>query len=145
MTIQGKPQPGDRNGYGVLYPLRFVGGDFEAGSGFELAKSSAQIILDAEAASEDGVNRGEFPANRRIGTQMGRYVHKNIRGTWETILRAAGLEGLTQLDPRIILDPSKFTVTNINDRRIRVKVGIQGDPAYTGSSKTDFIDTTLGA
>lgn len=144
MTIQGKPQPGDRNGYGVLYPLRFVGGDFEAGSGFDLAKSSAQIIIEAEAASEDGKMPGEFPANRRLGSHLRRYVHKNISGVYETVLRAAGLDGITELDPRITIDPESFSVVHQLDRRARIRIGIQGDPEYTGERRNDTIETIVG-
>lgn len=144
MTQQGRPQTGDRIGYGVFFPLRFVGNDFESGSGFELVKSSAEIIIGAQAASEDGKARGEFKANKRIGTQLRRYVHKNIRGIWLTVIRAAGLEGLTELDPRIILDPSKFSIAKVTDRRMRVRVGIMTDPEYTGESQGGTAESLLG-
>ena len=144
MTQQGKPQAGDRVGYGVLFPLRFVGGDFESGSGFELVKASAEIIIGAESASEDGKSRGDFPANHRLGTHLQRYVHENIRGDDNTVLRAAGLEGITELDPRIILDPSKFDVSNTTDRRLRIRMGIQTDSQFTGENQGGEVGTVIG-
>jgi hypothetical protein len=144
MTQQGKPQDGDKVGYGVLYPIRFVGGDFESGTGFELIKSSAQLILDCTAASQDGKIRGELPANLRLGTHLRRFIHKNIRGMHKDIVRAAGLEGITELEPRIILDPDAFELTPSQlDRRIRVAVGIQSDPEYTGTVQQGTIQTEL--
>jgi len=140
---QGRPQTGDRLGYGVLFPLRFVGGDFEAGTGFALVKSSAEIIIGATAASEDGEIRGEMRANKAIGTQLGRYVHKNIRGVFKDVVRTAGLEGITELDPRIILDPKQFEVGRTLERKWRVRMGLQTDPEYTGESKGDTIETVL--
>lgn len=144
MGIQGKPQEGDKVGYGVLYPLRFVGTDFEAGSGFELIASAAQFIIDATAASEDGKIRGELPANQRLGTHLRRYIHKNIRDMHKDIVRAAGIEGITELEPRIILDPQAFDITpSTLDRRIRVALGIQSDPEYTGTPQSGTIRTEL--
>lgn len=143
MTIQGKSQTGDRIGYGVIFPLRFVGGDFEAGSGFVLVKSAAEIIIEAEAASEDGKIRGEFPANHRLGTHLRRYIHKNIRGDDDAVVRAAGLEGMTELDPRIILDPEQFNIAKTLDRRLRVRVGIRMDPVYTGESQGGSVETVI--
>jgi phage baseplate assembly protein W len=143
VTQQGKPQTGDRVGHGVLFPLRFVGNDFETGSGFELVKSSTEIIIGASAASEDGETRGEFRANKRLGTQLRRYVHKNIRGIWLTVIRAAGLEGLTELEPRVILDPGQFSIAKTLDRRMRVRIGIRTDPAYTGESKGGTAESIL--
>lgn len=144
MTQQGRPQTGDRVGYGVLFPLRFVGSDFETGRGFALVKSSAEIIIGARSASEDGKARGEVRANKGIGTQIGRYVHKNIRGDLNAVVRAAGLEGITKLDPRIILDPAGFNLAQMLDRRWRMRVGIQTDPEYTGErSQGDTIETVV--
>ncbi len=143
MSQAGKPQPGDKIGYTVLYPLRFVGGDFEAGTGFEAVKSSAQIIVGADAASENGNARGEFPANRRIGTHLRAYLHKNIRGVYETVLRTAGMEGITQLDPRIILDPAKFRVGSVADNQVRIGIGLQLDPAFTGETRSGDVETVV--
>lgn len=144
MTQQGRPQEGDKVGYGVLYPIRFVGNDFESGSGFELILASVQLILDTTAASEDGKIRGECPANMRLGTHIRRYIHKNIRGMHKDIIRAAGVEGITDLEPRVILDPSSFDITpNQLDRRIRIVLGIQSDPEYTGTIQSGTVRTEL--
>lgn len=143
MSQAGKPQAGDKVGYGVLYPLRFVGGDFEAGTGYDLVKSAAEIIIGADAASEDGKVRGEFPANPRLGTNLRRYIHKNIRGDRETIVRAAGLEGITRLDQRLILDPSQFRLGSVNEGRTSIAIGIQLDPEFTGTRESGSINTTV--
>jgi hypothetical protein len=143
MSQAGKPQPGDKVGYGVLYPLRFVGGDFEAGTGLDLVESAALIIVGAESASEDGRIRGEFPANPRLGTQLKRYIHKNIRGDRDTVIRTAGLEGITRLDQRLILDPSKFKIGAATNNRTTISIGIQLDPEFTGDREAGTIKTTV--
>jgi hypothetical protein len=143
MSQAGKPQPGDKVGYGVLYPLRFVGGDFEAGTGLELVQSAAEIIVGAESASEDGKTRGEFPAHPRLGTQLKRYVHKNIRGDRTAVVRAAGLEGITRLDQRIILDPAGFSMGGATNNRTTIGIGLQLDPEFTGDRRATTIKTTV--
>lgn len=137
MTIAGKPQAGDRIGYGPIYPLRFVGGDFEAGSGFALVRSAALIILGADAATQDGKVHGEFPANPRLGTSIRRYIHRNIRGLFSTIIRVAGVEGLTRFEPRLEINPSRSDVTTDNRRRVKIQLRARVNPEYSGTGVSD--------
>lgn len=145
MGIAGKPQTGDRIGYGPTFPLRFVGGDFEAGSGFALVRSSALIILGADAATQDGKVRGEFPANPRLGTSIRRYIHKNIRGLYATVVRVAGIEGITQFEPRLDINPTRSEVLTDNRRRVTIQLRARVKPEYSGSaiSHPDTIKAAL--
>ena len=147
MSALGTPEQGDRTGWGPLYPLRFVGNDFDCGTGWPLVKSAVLNIIGAKGASEDGGQRGEFPALRRLGTQVSRAIHKNIQrqGTkWiaPQFARIYALDAISQFEPRADVDPNKITIKPLS-RRARVVIKSRLNAELTGRDDGGEIATEI--
>lgn len=94
----------DKNvGFGLLFPLRWVGDDFEAGSGSALFRARLLKILGTQAASPDGRSTGEYPWRRNFGSQLAQLRHSDYGDLFDDLVQVFATDAIAQWEPLAIV------------------------------------------
>ncbi len=96
-------RPGDSIGQGLVAPLRRTNNDFEFAGGDDLLKSNVQQVVQTTAASEDGVERGEYPWRLSFGSKIHRLRHANIRRVVNDLAVVYAAMAVARWEPRAVV------------------------------------------
>jgi phage baseplate assembly protein W len=136
----------DRNvGFGVLFPLRFIGDDFDTSSGGALFRSRLAKILGVQSADPDGVFTGEYPWRRNFGSQVGRLRHANVGDLFEDIAQVYAVDAITEWEPLAIAGLTETEVVQEgNGQKTLLKVRFSRFSDQTGDAvDPETVETEL--
>lgn len=138
-------QEGNKVGQGLRWPPRYIDGHFEELQDEELVQNGMDNVLNVDASSRDGIQRGELRFNMRFGSQLRRLTHMRMRGMEQDVGRVYILDPLTRWEPRaeISMAGTKVRKSLKTSRAYYFRVAFRINPEYSGRQSTEAQHTEV--